>query len=378
MNANQLPALLELIETAALDESQWPLVLRGVAQVVGSANASLVRQDYATGRAQAIETGLDPDARRLFVAHFSARNPLRLYTEIDEAFGRRAVTVPVRAREALLCSEYYNDFLNRFDMGQLAWMFLDRDGSTVAMLNVGRPRRRDAFETRDMGLLTDLMHPLMRSYAISRRLGGFGAARGALAQYLDLQPHGVVLLDAFGRIMHANRAAWAMATAADGIIFTRLGLIAASAEADQRLQAAIARAADPHPRPRRGRCLALPRPSDARPLAVSVCPFGDDEAPLVFGRPSVLVEIRDLARPDPPADAWLAECLDLTPTEARVAGLLLAGHDRAAIAERLSIAGNTARVHIARLMHKTETHRQTELVQLLARVASLRRPGVAS
>jgi DNA-binding CsgD family transcriptional regulator len=378
MNRNQLPALLELIEAAALDETRWPRVLRGVADVVGTANASLVRQDYATGRAQAIETGLDPDARRLFVAHFSARNPLRLYTEIDEAYGRRAVTVPARAREALLRSEYYNDFLDRFEMGQLAWMFLDRESSNVAMMNVGRPRGREAFEAREMDLLTRLMPPLMRSYAISRRLGGLGVARGALAHYLDLQPHGVVFLDAFGRVMHANRAAHTVAAVADGIIFTSLGLVATSADADQRLQAAIARAADPHLRPRRGRSLALRRLSSARPLAVSVCPFGDDEAPLVFGRPSVLVEIRDLARPDPPADAWLAECLDLTQAEARIASLLLAGHDRAAIAVRLGIASNTARVHIARLLHKTETHRQVELVQLLGRVASLQRPGVTS
>jgi DNA-binding CsgD family transcriptional regulator len=87
----------------------------------------------------------------------------------------------------------------------------------------------------------------------------------------------------------------------------------------------------------------------------------------------VLVEIRDLAAADPPAEAWLADCLDLTPAEARVAVLLFAGLDRRAIARRLGIADNTVRVHLVRLMSKTETHRQAELVQLLGQVAALQR-----
>jgi DNA-binding CsgD family transcriptional regulator len=92
----------------------------------------------------------------------------------------------------------------------------------------------------------------------------------------------------------------------------------------------------------------------------------------LFRRPSVLVEVRDLAA-ETPDSAWLAGCFGLTPAEARVASLLLSGLDRAAIARELGIAGNTVRVHLARLMNKTETHRQTELVQLLGRVAALRR-----
>ncbi len=95
----------------------------------------------------------------------------------------------------------------------------------------------------------------------------------------------------------------------------------------------------------------------------------------MFARPSVLVEIRDLAAADPPADAWLADCLGLTPAEAKFAGLLLAGLDRGAIARRLGNSGNTVRVHFARLMAKTDTHRQAELVNLLGRVAALRRPA---
>ena len=372
LDTDRRTALAELIDHAALDEARWPDVLRATAEALGAPSAALVRQDHRTGRAQAIEVGLDPAAAPLFVNHYSARNVLRQYSEIDDAFGRRAVAIRPQIRDLLRGTEYYNDFLRRFEIAHLAWTFLDRDGDAVTLLNVGRAEREDAFDAAEIELLTWLMPHLMRAYAIGRRLGGIGAAAGSLVRYLDLLPHGVVLLDALGRILHANRAANAIVQAGDGLSFGRDGVLVASMDAARRLEAAIARAADPAC-PAKASSLALPRPSGLRPYVIAVCPFGDERAPLLFGRPSVLLEIRDLTADEPAADAWLAECLSLTPAESHVAGLLLAGHDRDAIATRLGIAGNTVRVHIARLMGKTDTHRQAELVHLLERVAAMRR-----
>jgi len=373
LDADRRMALVELIDHAALNEARWPDAMRATAAALGASCAALVRQDHHTGRAQALEVGLDPAARPLFVNHYSARNVLRQHSEIDTASGRCAVVVRPQVRDVLRRSEYYNDFLRRFDMAQLAWVFLEREGSDVSLLNLGRPEQREPFDTPELELLTWLMPHLMRSYAISRRLGSLTGAAGSLVRYLDLLPHGVMLLDALGRTLHANRAANAIVQAGDGIGFGREGLTIASPDAARRLEAAIARLADPGIHPRLACSVAVPRPSGLRPYVVAVCPFSEEDAPLLFGRPSVLLEIRDLAANEPAADAWLAECLSLTPAESHVAGLLLTGLDRDAIATRLGIAGNTVRVHIARLMAKTDTHRQAELVHLLERVAAMRR-----
>lgn len=373
LDADRRTALVELIDHAALDEARWPEVMRATAGALGASCAALVRHDHHTGRAQAIEVGLDPAARPLFVNHYSARNVLRQHSEIDTAFGRHAVVVRPQVRDMLRRSEYYNDFLRRFDMAQLAWIFLERDGGDVTLLNLGRAERREAFDAAEVDLLTWLMPHLMRSYTISRRLGSLTGAAGSLGRYLDLLPHGVVLLDALGRVLHANCAANAIAQAGDGMSLGREGVAVASPDAARRLDAAIARLADPSVRPRHASSVSVPRPSGRRPYVIAVCPFNDENAPMLFGRPSVLLEIRDLAANEPAADAWLAECLSLTPAESHVAGLLLTGHDRDAIATRLGITGNTVRVHVARLMAKTDTHRQAELVHLLERVAAMRR-----
>lgn len=372
MTGDDLNNLIDLIDDAALDEGRWPDVLRGIADALGGHNASMVRHDHASGRAQAIGVDLDPAVENLFLNYYSALNPLRQHSEIDEAYGRRAVVVQPRVRELLLHSEYYNDFLKPFSMAHLSWVFLARDGNDVTLLNVGRPLHKEAFDSAELRDFTRLMPHLMRSYRIGHRLGGMSAA-SVLENYLDLLPHGVLLLDALGRVMHANRVAEAIAASQDGFSFTHAGLTAALPQAHRRLTAMIAQAAHGERHLRHARSLALPRPSGARPYAVAVCPFGDDRTPLLFGRPSVLVEIRDLTADEVPMEGWLAECLNLTSAEARVAGLLMTGLDRGSIASRLGIAGNTVRVHIARLMGKTGTHRQSELMQLLGRVAALKR-----
>jgi DNA-binding CsgD family transcriptional regulator len=55
----------------------------------------------------------------------------------------------------------------------------------------------------------------------------------------------------------------------------------------------------------------------------------------------------------------------LTPAEARVANLLLEGAEVREAAGRIGITLETCRFHIKRVLAKTETHRQAELLWLM-------------
>ena len=67
----------------------------------------------------------------------------------------------------------------------------------------------------------------------------------------------------------------------------------------------------------------------------------------------------------------LQQLYGLTPAEARVAQAMLQGHGLDATAKILDIQRTTARTHLYRLFEKTGTHRQSELVRLLAGVPAL-------
>ena len=62
----------------------------------------------------------------------------------------------------------------------------------------------------------------------------------------------------------------------------------------------------------------------------------------------------------------VAEACALTPTEARMLGLIVKGLDTVVAAKKLGIARTTARTHLQRLFAKTGTARQSELVRYVA------------
>ncbi len=63
--------------------------------------------------------------------------------------------------------------------------------------------------------------------------------------------------------------------------------------------------------------------------------------------------------------------LGFTPAEARIAALLVCGRDGSEICFELGLARETVRTHIKRLLQKTGSRRQSELVLTLARASML-------
>ena len=70
-----------------------------------------------------------------------------------------------------------------------------------------------------------------------------------------------------------------------------------------------------------------------------------------------------------PFQAW-ATAFGLTAAEVRVLELLSRGLSIVEVAAELDVAPTTARTHLARLMHKTGTTRQADVLQLAAQLAS--------
>ena len=73
--------------------------------------------------------------------------------------------------------------------------------------------------------------------------------------------------------------------------------------------------------------------------------------------------------------AALRQAFDFTPTEARVAEALATGSTTAELAQAWGRQANTVQMHVKRLLAKTNTTRQAQLVGLLWRSAVLRLPA---
>jgi DNA-binding CsgD family transcriptional regulator len=104
-----------------------------------------------------------------------------------------------------------------------------------------------------------------------------------------------------------------------------------------------------------------------RPLALYSARLSDADEP---GPHTVviLIDLESLPRLDP---ATLQKIFGLTPAEARLAIQIAQGEMLADIAQAANISMATARKQLACVFQKTRTHRQAELVALLARVSIL-------
>lgn len=167
---------------------------------------------------------------------------------------------------------------------------------------------------------------------------------------------GRLLLDPQGEVSHADEGALALLALPGSPLRLRASRLLAP-EAATELREMLAAAA-------RGTAGALALPRRGRwPLTLRA-------EPARAGQGCVRVTLRDPALGGPDA-ALLAGLFQLTPTEVRVALALVAGRSPREICAELGVQPNTVKSHLQRLLAKSGTRRQGELVSLLLRSAAV-------
>lgn len=273
-------------------------------------------------------------------------------------------------------SPYYTEFQSELDALWAVITRLDEAKGIDGLWTMNRPERTPSFTSLDLRHVEVLARHIGRARRLQVDLQLADAKARQWADLLDHLPVGLVLLTAGQRVIDANRAARMIGEAGDGIGLRGDGLRVADATAGRALAAMIDAAA-------RGALdgvggvLAVPRPSGAPDYAVSVVRCFPDLAKVVgTDQGTVLVAIADPARETGAGVDVLRRLWQLTGAEARFALAVADGRSVEEVAVHLGITVGTARVHLKRIMAKTGTHRQGELVRLiLAGPGSLPRSG---
>lgn len=188
-----------------------------------------------------------------------------------------------------------------------------------------------------------------------------GLSGGGPEQALDLIALGIVLLDAQGSIVHANRAARGMAQTSEYFSIRGAVLRATDPMCDKALQQAIGEAQNPGTAERdaiRGVMLH----GNGQAISALICTL----APEAHGtQPRVALFVSPPNQVKKVSEQLLIELFDLTPTEARVAASLTRGARPADVADALGVSQTTIAFHLRNLFQKTGTNRQTDLVALI-------------
>lgn len=266
--------------------------------------------------------------------------------------------------EELASSDYYRGLLARHDCNWSAVVgFSDPDDEWCLVFERGD--RHGFFDQSETADLVRFAAPLQQAAHLSRSLA-YASAAGALDAYQAIGCASF-LIDEAGRVIRHNQKA--LDLIGKGLELHRGELRSMHGPDNADLQALIGS----H---RPGRLVGMPatptvlvRRRDRRPLIIRAIKL-EGLAASIFTRGAILLLVSDPDDRGPPtAPETLARIFGLTETETILALHLEQEMPLSDVAGRMSISIETARTHLKRILTKTQTHRQQDLLMLLRRLA---------
>jgi DNA-binding CsgD family transcriptional regulator/PAS domain-containing protein len=366
LDEKSIHGLVGAIYDGVADPALWQQALAQLSDATRAIGAMFIFLDrvhpmqsrYALGR-------LDPGLMRVFLTRHA-----------DAPWTQAGISAPpgttfsidkvVPARE-LVKTEFYGEILRPQQILHCGCAPLARDDERVVGLSVFRTPTIGPVESDDLRLLSLVAPHFKRAAQIAWRLGTLAVIDAAKTAALDGLDHGVLLIDASGHVLFANRAAQAIIALRDGLTVIREGLRAALPADTARLQTLIAETL----RGSAGGTMRLTRPSLAEPFLLLVAPAHGNWHRSIGAVPAAVIFITALDQAVAPDLRLLAPAFELTATEAKIAVSIAAGGGVPATARALRISPNTVHTHLRRIFRKLGVNDQAALVRVLMRAVAV-------
>jgi DNA-binding CsgD family transcriptional regulator len=367
--AERLSALIGDIYDAALDPTLWVDVLGKIRAFIGGWAVALSWKDSVAKRGGSYfeEGGQDPYYHQLYFEKYIKLDPFtatQFVIEIEEPKS----FLEVMPYAELIQTRIYREWAQPQGIVDALMCLIDRSATSVGFLVVFR-NKRDGFvddETRQRARL--VIPHIRRATLIGKVIDLKKAEAASLADTLDGISAGMFLVDATGRIVHANAAGQMMLQGAS-VLHAELGrLIANDRLAHQTLAETFATAG-------KGdaavgiKGIAVPLVArDGERYVAHVLPLTSGarrQAGASYAAVAALfVHKAALDTPSPPEA--IAKAYKLTPMELRVLLAIVEVGGVPEVAEALGVAETTVRTHLHQTYQKTGVNRQADLVKLIA------------
>ena len=279
---------------------------------------------------------------------------------------------------AYVRSQYYADHGRRLEMRYEIGTTVQADDVSMTALGVYRPAHFTPFGERERGLLEAFRPHLRRALQLREALRPEWTASLTGFAVLEAIRQPVVLVDRDCRILHANRAAIAVAAAGKGLAFSstpprgiatgRSTVTLADRNQDAALRDVVGTVAllgGPGTAIRVGK-------ADATRLMVAVLPVPASLLTPVgrsgTKRGLALLFVRDLGTRAAPPVHVLQDLFGLTPSEAAVAGMMARGTTAARVAATRGVSVETVRTQLRSILGKLGARNLREFEAILGRV----------
>jgi len=364
-----LAAVTEAFASAAIDPRRWDAAMEVAAKGAGGFGAMLLPVRGRTP-SMALSESMHPLADSYVHEGWIHRD--ERYRTLP-AFMQKGVSCDFdfMSRDEIAHSPYYQDLLAPHGLRWFAGVKVG-EGEDIWCLSIQRSIEQGPFQQSEIDRLATLSGQLAGAAELARAFG-FARIEAALEAF-EASNSAAIIVNRLGETVKVNPSAERLLGPDLQIVHRRVASWNrdATAALDRALHALMWTGQDGALHPP----VVLPR-REGRPIvayptrlpAIANGALSPGQACVVFV---------DLAARQTTIAGDLIAAFGLTPGEARLAGKLLSEESLEAAAESLGVAIGTARNHLKVVFQKTDTHGQSHLIALIARLARPRYEGAHS
>jgi DNA-binding CsgD family transcriptional regulator/PAS domain-containing protein len=363
----KLTRLVASIYDAALDSSLWAEVLPKVAEFAGGQAGGLLAKDSIKKCVNAYcHFGVDPHYMRLYADTYWKLDPIAtsLFSDVDQVVSISELVPYDEFRQG----RFFREWAQPQGWVDAASVVFEKSVSGCSYLSVVRDEASGRVDDEMRRRMAMVVPHVRRAVFIGKAIGFRQAEAATFSGILDGLSAGVVLVDAAGRIVHANAAGHDIIGAGDILRSAGGRLVAGDAQVDRVLNETVAAAGNGDAEiGSKGIALSLTAHNGDRYVAHML--------PLTSGArlhtgveytaaAALFVRKATLACSSPPE--VIGRTYKLTPAELRVLLGIVEIGGVPEVAAAFGVADTTVKTHLGRLFEKTGTGRQADLVKLVA------------
>ena len=360
----RLSDLIGVIYDAAIDPSLWEGAIERAAYFIGGSGAALINKDVGARNAVSQhEFGFQRLPVALFEPIYPAAEP-HFLGDIEQPIATTDL-IPVGE---LRRTELYRQWAQPQGIVDFISAVLDRTTISSAIFGVFRHERNGLVDDRARRQMR-LIAPHIRRAVLIGRMFEFKAGEVAtFVDALDGLSTGMYLVDAEGRIIHANTAGRAILAAGDILSSAGGRLVASDTRVQRTLRDVFAAAGQGDAAVGiKGIAVSLIGKDDERYVAHALpLTSGARRRAGIDRAAAAALFVRRAALVASSASQVIGETFKLTPTELRVLLAITEVGGIPEVATAFGVADTTVRTHVNRLFQKTGATRQADLVKLVA------------
>lgn len=365
----RLEAVAACFYEAALDASRWNAGLQALAEVAHAKSALSIRAQLNDGAGLIFDNaGQHPDAIRAYNDRYCHLDPM--YAAARSAPAGAWLNDWRLVGPAMRRTEWYNDFMRRFDTHAVLCNLLISDGTQLASVSVQRAPGQGEFSCEDERRLEPLVPHLRRAAKLYFGVAQLRERADLVTAVLDNMHLAVWVVDADRTVLLCNAAA-ERALAGRAVLQMRFGRLEAAATGGCWEKAVRSATVCPAPQ---GAALVLTG-AGGRPQTVLLTPCTPASSwGTTFRRPVAVVVLAATGTRRPGLAQVLGGLYGLTPAETRVARAISEGFSPVEVAGQAGTSVHTTRTQLKTAYSKLGVRRQAELARLVSDFKSI---GVA-